>query len=85
MPLCLMLPRAPEELIRQIGSYKYWEAVELQEFQDMLNKEKRKTLRIFETRWLPRQKFVERLLSNSKVLLEYLNFFHTRDKLKLSA
>lgn len=82
---CLSLPRAPEELIRQIGTYMSGSSKRcsvLEEFQVLLNEEKRKILRVSETRWLSREKCVERILSNWSVLLEFFKFSHTRDKLK---
>ncbi|XP_075157987.1 uncharacterized protein LOC142231254 [Haematobia irritans] len=81
----MTLPRAPEELIRQIGTYMSGSAKrcsELREFQDLLNEEKRRILKVSETRWLSRQKCVERILSNWNVLLEYFKFASQRDKLK---
>lgn len=82
---CMELPRAPEELIRQIGTYisgSSKRCTELEEFQVMMKEEKRRILRTSETRWLSRQKCIERILHYWNVLIEYFKSAHARDKLK---
>lgn len=82
---CLQLPRAPEELIRQIGTYvsaSSKRCSQLEEFQEMLHKEKRRILRTSDTRWLSRQKCIVRILENWDVLEEYFKFACSQDKLK---
>lgn len=82
---CLNLPKAPEELIRQIATYIMGSSkrcAELEDFQQLFNEEKRKILRISVTRWLSRQKCIERILSNWNVLQEYFKYVCDRDKLK---
>lgn len=82
---CLKLPRAPEELIRQIGTYisaSSKRCCQLEEFQEMLNQEKRKILRTSDTRWLSHQKCIERILENWHVLVEYFKVAAPQDKLK---
>ncbi|XP_046805926.1 protein ZBED8-like [Lucilia cuprina] len=82
---CLMLPRAPEDLVRQIGTYisgSSKRCSQLEKFQEMMNKEKRKILRTSTTRWLSHQKCIERILDNWQVLVEYFKFAIKQDKLK---
>lgn len=82
---CLMLPRAPEELIRQIGTYisgSSKRCSQLGDFQEIFYEEKRKILRTSDTRWLSRQKCIERILLNWNALFEYFKFALNQDKLK---
>ena len=82
---CLALPRAPEELLRQIGTYVSGSSKrcsQIEELQDLFQQEKRKILRTSATRWLSHQKCVCRTLDNYNVLQEYFRHAVATDKLK---
>lgn len=82
---CLKLARAPEDLIRQIGTYVSGSpkrCAQLEEFQVLMSEEKRKILRTSSTRWLSHQKCIERILENWQILIEYFTFVSEQDKLK---
>lgn len=81
---CLILPRAPEELIRPIGTYISGRSKRcslLADFEDMFHEGKRNILRTSDTRWLSHQKCFDRILSNWNPLLEYFKFALNKDKL----
>lgn len=82
---CLVLPRAPEDLIRQIYSYfsgSSKRCLQLEEMQEYFNYEKKKILRVSSTRWLSLQKCIERVLDNWEVLKAYFRVAVVEDKLK---
>ncbi|XP_053960494.1 uncharacterized protein LOC128864761 [Anastrepha ludens] len=82
---CLALPRGPEDLLRQIGSYVSGSSkrcAQLEALQEMLNEKKKKILRTCTTRWLSHHKCVESVLENWDVLLAFFNQAVTQDKLK---
>ena len=85
---CLALPRAREELLRQIGTYVSGSSKrcsQIEEFQDLFQQEKRKILRTSATRWLSHQKCVCRILDNWNVIQEYLRHAVATNKLKSAA
>lgn len=82
---CMQLPRAPEELLRQIYTYLSGSAKrcsQLEEMQEFFNTGKKKILRVAGTRWLSLQRCVERVLENWEVLKGYFRVAVVDDKLK---
>ncbi|XP_049304042.1 protein ZBED8-like [Bactrocera dorsalis] len=82
---CLALPRAPEDLLRQIGSYVSGSSkrcAQLEAVQEMLGGRKKKILRMCATRWLSHHRCVESVLENWEVLLEFFKQAVAQDKLK---
>lgn len=82
---CLELPRAPEDLLRQIGSYIMGSSKrcsQLEVLQEMLKEKRKKILRTSATRWLSHQKCVEKILDNWALLLAFFKQASTQDKLK---
>lgn len=82
---CLALPRAPEDLLRQIGSYVSGSSkrcAQLEAVQETLGVRKKKILRTCATRWLSHHRCVESVLENWKVLLECFKQAVVKDKLK---
>ncbi|XP_054083617.1 protein FAM200C-like [Zeugodacus cucurbitae] len=81
---CLALPRAPEDLLRQIGSYVSGSSkrcAQLEAVQEMLGGRKKKILRMCATRWLSHHWCVESVLENCDVLLEFFKQAGAQDKL----
>lgn len=82
---CLELPRAPEDLLRQIGSYisgSSKRCAQLESLQEMLKEKKKKILRACATRWLSHEKCVESILDNWDVLIAFFKQASAQDKLK---
>lgn len=82
---CLALPRAPEDLLRQIYTYlssSSKRCAQLSEMQDYFNTAKQKILQASSTRWLSLQKCVERVLNNWDILKNYFRVAVVEDKLK---
>ena len=82
---CATLPRSCEDLIRSVATYVSGSAKRcaiLREFQELLDVEKQKILKLSDTRWLSMQKCVVRLLDNWDALKMYFAFAVGEDKLK---
>ena len=82
---CATLPRSCEDLIRSVATYLSGSAKRctiLREFQELLDVEKQKILKLSDTRWLSMQKFVVRLLDNWDALKMYFALAVGEDKLK---
>lgn len=82
---CMVLPRAPEDLLRQVYSYLSGSSkrcAQLEEMQDYFNVDKKKILRAASTRWLSLHKCVDRILENWEVLRDYFRVAVSEDKLK---
>ncbi|XP_018800383.1 PREDICTED: uncharacterized protein LOC108975974, partial [Bactrocera latifrons] len=82
---CLALPRAPEVILRQIGSYVSGSSkrcAQLEAVQEMLGGRKKTILRMCATRWLSHHRCVESVLENWEVLLEFFKQAAAQDKLK---
>ena len=77
------LPRNIEDLVRNIATYFSHSSkrqAELAELQDFVNTERRKMLRLVDTRWLAMQHCIERILSQWEVLKLLFFQAHTEDK-----
>lgn len=82
---CMCLPRAPEDLLRQVYTYLSGSSkrcAQLEEMQEYFNYKKKKILRVADTRWLSLHKCVERILENWEVLKDYFRVAVVDDKLK---
>ncbi|XP_071581188.1 zinc finger BED domain-containing protein 5-like [Temnothorax nylanderi] len=82
---CKKLPSSCEDLIRGVATYISGSAKRcaiLGEFQDFFEIERKKILKLSETRWLCLQKCVVRLLENWEVLKNYFLLATVEDKLK---
>lgn len=82
---CDKLPSSCENLIRGVATYISGSAKRctvLGEFQDFFEVERRKILKLSETRWLCLHKCVTRLLDNWEVLKNYFILATVEDKVK---
>jgi len=84
---CKTLPSSCENLIRGVSTYISGSAKRcaiLVEFQDFFNVERKKLLKLSNTRWLVLQKCVVRLLDNWDVLKNYFTLAVLEDKTKFA-
>ena len=82
---CEELPRTPEELIRAVCTYisgSSKRTAQLVEIQDFLQEERKKVLKLADTRWLAMHQCVVRMLENWDALLHYFTIASFEDKLK---
>ncbi|XP_063931363.1 uncharacterized protein LOC135143427 [Zophobas morio] len=82
---CEKLPRGPEDLIRNIGSYITGSAKRcaiLVEFQTYFHQEQKKILKLATTRWLSRHQCVVRILDNWTSLEHFFVTAAAEDKLR---
>jgi len=83
--VCEQLPRSTEELLRGVASYVSGSAkwcAQLCEIQDYFNKERKKILKLVNTRWLSMYQCISRVLETWDILLHYFHQAVFEDKLK---
>lgn len=81
----LVLPRAPRDLLRQIGTYVSGSSkrcAQLETLLELLIGKKKEILRTCSTRWLSLKKCFESVLNNWDVLLAFFKQAAAQDKLK---
>lgn len=84
---CAQLPRSPEDLVRNVATYvsgssKRCEA--LRQVQDTFEMERKKMLKLSDTRWLALYESINRMLEYYEPLIEYFTQAAQTDKLKMA-